>query len=55
MAARRLPSTRAAIAAELREIAARLRLSGDNPFRERAYAAGADAVESLSEDRKSVV
>ncbi|MFL5303561.1 MAG: helix-hairpin-helix domain-containing protein [Polyangia bacterium] len=49
MAARRLPSTRAAIAAELREIAARLRLSGDNPFRARAYAAGADAVESLSD------
>ena len=50
MAARRLPRPdRAAIAAELREIGARLRLSGDNPFRARAYAAGADAVESLSD------
>ncbi|HVT07373.1 MAG TPA: helix-hairpin-helix domain-containing protein [Polyangia bacterium] len=50
MAARRLPRPdRAAIAAELREIAARLRLSGDNPFRARAYAAGAEAVESLSD------
>src|SRR5206468_622855 len=47
---RRLPRLeRAAIAAELREIGARLRLSGDNPFRARAYAAGADAVESLSD------
>ena len=39
-----------AIAASLREIAARLRLAGDNPFRARAYAAGAAAVEALSDD-----
>jgi DNA polymerase (family 10) len=41
---------RAAIAAALREIAARLRLLGDNPFRARAYDGGATAVESLSDD-----
>jgi len=35
--------------AALREIAARLRLSGDNPFRARAYAAGASAIEGLSD------
>src|SRR5205814_3116965 len=37
------------IAAALREIAGRLRLAGDNPFRARAYDAGADAVEGLSD------
>jgi DNA polymerase (family 10) len=53
MAARQLaqgnPVDRMAIAAELREIAARLRLSGENPFRARAYQGGAEAVESLSD------
>jgi DNA polymerase (family X) len=50
MSARRLPQLdRAAIAAELREIGARLRLSGDNPFRARAYEAGANAVDGLSD------
>jgi DNA polymerase (family 10) len=33
----------------LREIAARLRLAGDNPFRARAYATGADALEAMSD------
>jgi DNA polymerase (family 10) len=41
---------RAAIVSALREIGARLRLSGDNPFRARAYEGGADAVEALSDD-----
>ena len=40
---------RAGIVAALREIAARLRLAGENPFRARAYATGADAVEALSD------
>ena len=40
---------RLAVAAELREIGARLRLSGENPFRARAYETGADAVENLSD------
>ncbi len=39
---------RVAIAAELREIGARLRLSGENPFRARAYEAGAGAVDNLA-------
>ncbi len=48
--ARRLPRIdRAAVVAELREIGARLRLSGENPFRARAYEGGADAVENLSD------
>lgn len=37
------------IVAALREIAGRLRLAGDNPFRARAYAAGAEAIEGLSD------
>ncbi len=54
MGAKRLPGPdRAAVAAELREIAARLRLSGENPFRARAYATGAEAVEGLSDAQLS--
>ncbi|HXU04083.1 MAG TPA: helix-hairpin-helix domain-containing protein, partial [Polyangia bacterium] len=41
---------RRGIVSALREIGARLRLAGDNPFRARAYEAGAEAVESLSDD-----
>jgi DNA polymerase (family 10) len=40
---------RSEIVGALREIAARLRLAGDNPFRARAYAAGADAVERMAD------
>jgi DNA polymerase (family 10) len=42
-------TSRAAIIAALREIGARLRLAGDNPFRARAYETGADAVEALAD------
>src|SRR5438477_3966550 len=42
------------IASALREIGARLRLAGDNPFRARAYEAGADAIESLSDDELKI-
>ncbi len=49
MARRLARIDRAAIVAELREIGARLRLSGENPFRARAYEGGADAVENLSD------
>jgi DNA polymerase (family 10) len=41
---------RTRIAAALREIAARLRLLGDNPFRARAYEGGAAAVETVSDE-----
>jgi DNA polymerase (family 10) len=41
---------RSRIVASLREIGARLRLAGDNPFRARAYEAGAEAIASLSDD-----
>jgi DNA polymerase (family 10) len=41
---------RSGIVSALREIGARLRLAGDNPFRARAYEAGAEAVEALSDD-----
>lgn len=40
---------RTGIGSALREIGARLRLAGDNPFRARAYEAGAEAIESLSD------
>src|SRR4051795_8523581 len=40
---------RGRIVAGLREIGARLRLSGDNPFRARAYEGGAEAVEALAD------
>jgi DNA polymerase (family 10) len=40
---------RGQIVAVLREIGARLRLTGDNPFRARAYEGGAAAVEALSD------
>jgi len=42
-------TARASIVSALREIGARLRLTGDNPFRARAYESGADAVEALSD------
>jgi len=42
-------ANRPAIAAALREIAARLRLAGNNRFRARAYEDGANAVEALSD------
>src|SRR5581483_8150357 len=42
-------TSRLAIVAALREIAARLRSAGDNRFRAHAYEQGADAVESLSD------
>jgi DNA polymerase (family 10) len=41
---------RSVVAAGLREIGARLRLSGENPFRARAYETGARAVDQLSGD-----
>ena len=44
------PTSRPAIVAALHEIAARLRLAGDNRFRARAYDEAADAVEALSDD-----
>jgi DNA polymerase (family 10) len=44
------PTSRLAIVAALHEIAARLRLAGDNRFRARAYDEAADAVEALSDD-----
>jgi DNA polymerase (family 10) len=40
---------RARIVAALREIGARLRLAGDNPFRARAYEGGAEAIETLGD------
>ena len=40
---------RGRIVAALREIGARLRLAGDNPFRARAYEGGAEAVEALAD------
>ena len=40
---------RGRIVAALREIGARLRLAGDNPFRARAYEGGAEAVEGLAD------
>src|SRR3954447_11047002 len=40
---------RGRVVATLREIGARLRLAGDNPFRARAYEGGAEAVETLAD------
>jgi DNA polymerase (family X) len=40
---------RGRIVAALREIGARLRLAGENPFRARAYEGGAEAVEALAD------
>src|SRR6185369_4164951 len=49
------PSTRAAIAASLREMAGLLALAGESPFRARAYERAATAIEHLDVDLAALV
>jgi DNA polymerase (family X) len=49
------PMDRLSIARAVREIGARLRLQGENPFRARAYERGAQALEELQQDLGALV
>jgi DNA polymerase (family 10) len=47
--------TKADVARALAEVAAMLEITGDNPFRIRAFENGANAIEDLSEDLQALV
>ncbi len=51
----RVPITKADVARALHNVAAMLEITGDNPFRIRAFENGASAIEDLSDDLQTLV